>query len=75
MWHPNRSRLRARNHRRWSSLRFLFVWWVAMAAWAADGYVTSSGSGFVLNGQSYHAAGTNCYYLTYKSPAMVDAAP
>ena len=55
-------------------MRFLFVWCVAMAAWAADGYVASSGTGFVLNGQPYHASGTNCYYLTYKSPGMVDAA-
>ena len=55
-------------------MRFLVVWCAVMAAWAADGYVASSGTGFVLNGQPYHAAGTNCYYLTYKSPAMVDAA-
>ena len=55
-------------------MRFLLLWCAVMAAWAADDYVMSSGTGFMLNGQPYHAAGTNCYYLTYKSPAMVDAA-
>ena len=56
-------------------MRFLIIFYCTMVAtWAADGFVASSGTGFVLNGQPYHAAGTNCYYLTYKSPAMVDAA-
>lgn len=37
----------------------------------ASGFVTARGSQLTLNGAPYEFAGTNNYYLGYKSPAMV----
>ena len=35
-------------------------------------FVSTSGSNFVLGGENYRFAGTNCYYLIYQSEFMVD---
>jgi mannan endo-1,4-beta-mannosidase len=42
------------------------------AAAAHSGFVTRSGSNLKLGGATFRFGGTNNYYLTYKSPAMVD---
>lgn len=56
-------------------MRVLLAWFLlATAMSAAEGFVTRSAMEFMRDGNSFHAAGANCYYLTYKSPAMVDAA-
>ena len=41
-------------------------------AHAVDGFVERTGNQFTLNGSPYYFGGTNNYYLTYKSNAMVD---
>ncbi len=65
----------------WCPARQLCLWLhvatLCLAGWcgltAADTFVTRSGTSFQRNGNSFHAAGANCYYVTYKSHAMVDA--
>ena len=53
-------------------MRFFLMWcWCIAALTAADTYVTRSGSGFQYAGNTFHPAGTNCYYLSYKSDAMI----
>lgn len=37
-----------------------------------DGFVYADGTKFMLDGSPYYYAGTNCYYLTFKSKASVD---
>ncbi|NOK63961.1 MAG: Endo-1,4-beta-mannosidase [Chloroflexi bacterium AL-W] len=41
-------------------------------AHAVDGFVERTGNQFTLNGAPYYFGGTNNYYLTFKSNAMVD---
>ena len=37
-----------------------------------DGFVYADGTKFMLDGSPYYYAGTNCYYLTFKSKESVD---
>lgn len=55
------------------TFRLLILSLLIASAAAADGFVTRVGTDLRLDGRTWHFSGTNCYYVSYKPQAMVDA--
>ena len=59
-----------------STIPVAFAWSsqdsTAIASASNDGFVYAEGTEFMLDGSTYYYAGTNCYYLTFKSKEAVD---
>src|SRR5437016_4793135 len=78
---PRRLRMKAQTRSlRFTSLLFLAALllsgvgaiFIYTPAHATTGFVTRSGTNFMLGGSTYYFGGTNNYYLLYKSNYMVD---